>query len=480
MKLCMSMVESRLSQYNKECRIQDEGLTIRGMRFLSEQHPAYSNEYIYIGQAAQYLEDPRYADALILANGKSHIVCQGSDYEDLLNDVLAVFDFFNDIEQRLVVAASKHRPLIEMMELVAEVTDDPVIVFGISGEVLAGHNLASVPSATLRENVLARGSLGADTIGSYLVGEDGEVRHDLGAEPVSMRDWEGNVGVSMYLYQDGEPIGFVMCFPSSRNGEALAKALEPLFADAFVQASEFTDARSPHQSQHLALAELVGGGIVSEEAAARLMQSIGDPARFHVVSVASLFVQNRTQRLLLMTEVESSVDECMACDTDDAVAFLVSKERLPALLLAIEARFDERSVAVGVSMSAAGISGIRSGYRQAVFARESSDGPGMRFCRDLALPFLLSTLGKEPIAYDLRHPSIAVLEEYDLANGTELLETLRAYVACGCSQSITAQRLYIHLNTLKYRIARIAELTALDLKDHEALFHVELSLRMMD
>ena len=34
-----------------------------------------------------------------------------------------------------------------------------------------------------------------------------------------------------------------------QGGESFAKALEPLFADGFVQVSEFVDGRSSHQSQ---------------------------------------------------------------------------------------------------------------------------------------------------------------------------------------------------------------------------------------
>ena len=57
MKLSMSMVESRLTAYEVESDIQEDERTIRGMRFISEQQTEFSRDYIYIGRAAEYLED---------------------------------------------------------------------------------------------------------------------------------------------------------------------------------------------------------------------------------------------------------------------------------------------------------------------------------------------------------------------------------------------------------------------------------------
>ena len=49
---------------------------------------------------------------------------------------------------------------------------------------------------------------------------------------------------------------------------------------------------------------------------------------------------------------------------------------------------------------------------------------------------------------------------------------------CGCNQVEAAKSLFVHLNTLKYRLGRIAEIANVDFKDREVLFHIELSFRM--
>ena len=478
MKLSMSMIESRLIGYEVESTIDDDSRTIRGMRLISEQQVEFSREYIYIGQAAHFLEDPRYATAFILASGRNNIVCQNCDYETLLHDVLGTFDFYNEAEQRLLMAASRHAQLQEMMPIVEEMLSDPFVVFGIDGSVLASVNPEQIASQLMRQNVIEQKSLSADGIGGYFVDEAGVVHHDLTAVPLSMRDDEGFAAVSMYIYQDSEPIGFAMHFPSSRKNDVLAQAIDSVIAVHLAQSDEFTNVYSPHQSLRLALAELMGGGRVSEEAMERLAAAVGRGTGFVVVSVASLVIQNRTQRLLLANEVEESGIACVACELEEAVAFLATVENAETLIEEVARRFNSKSLALGVSMPVTGFGHLQSAYRQAVFARDSSPSAGIRHCRDLALPFLIGVLQKEPVVRDLLHPALGMLESYDAENGTDLLETLRVYVETGCSQSETAQKLYVHLNTLKYRLKRIGELTGIDYKDRESMFYIELSLRL--
>jgi len=477
-KLSMSMIERFLSRYEQESTIQDDERTIRGMRFISEQQTEYAHDYVYIGKASEFFEDPRYADALILASGRNHVVCRGLDYEDLLNDVLAVFDFYGEAEQRLLDIASRHGLLQDMMTVIADMLPEPFVVFGIDGSVLASIGADRIPHAGLRDNIIVRKSLGADGIGGYFTDDEGVVHHDLGRDPLLMHDANGVDAVSLYVYRDDEPVGFAMCFPATRAGALLALALEPVCTPYLAQAEEFTSGYSPHQALHLAFAELIGGREVATEAIGRLEAALEDATSLQLVSVTSRVIGNRTQRMLLANEVEASGIPCISCEMGDAVVFAVGMQRIEDLLARIAELFDERSLSVGVSMPSAGFDNVQSACRQAEFARLSSSEPGIRRCRDLALPFLLDTLRADPVARDMAHPSLGVLTSYDRAHATELLPTLRTYVECGCNQVEAAKSLFVHLNTLKYRLGRIAEIANVDFKDREVLFHIELSFRM--
>lgn len=58
------------------------------------------------------------------------------------------------------------------------------------------------------------------------------------------------------------------------------------------------------------------------------------------------------------------------------------------------------------------------------------------------------------------------LEEYDSANSTELINTFLAYYMNGYNATKTADSLYIHRNTLQYRLSKINELLGLKSDDY--------------
>ena len=99
MYLSMSMIAKYLEKYTPEIHITDDAQTIRGVRFFTEQPLDYSLDYVYLGKASGYFQDPRYKDALLLAYKENQILCHGTEYETLLNAVLSAFEFYSHFEQ---------------------------------------------------------------------------------------------------------------------------------------------------------------------------------------------------------------------------------------------------------------------------------------------------------------------------------------------------------------------------------------------
>jgi len=62
-----------------------------------------------------------------------------------------------------------------------------------------------------------------------------------------------------------------------------------------------------------------------------------------------------------------------------------------------------------------------------------------------------------------RERLLGPLAEYDARHNAELLPTLRSFLACDGSWSACASRMYVHVNTVRYRIGRIEALTGRDL-----------------
>lgn len=76
------------------------------------------------------------------------------------------------------------------------------------------------------------------------------------------------------------------------------------------------------------------------------------------------------------------------------------------------------------------------------------------------------------------HPALETLRQYDYKNGTALYETLCMYLKNKKSIKATSSELYIHRNSLVYRLNRITEICQIDLDDLNTVFLLHLSFQI--
>ena len=88
---------------------------------------------------------------------------------------------------------------------------------------------------------------------------------------------------------------------------------------------------------------------------------------------------------------------------------------------------------------------------------------------------MLEALARSGELRPFRGP-IERVEAYDREHNSDLIRTLRVFFAANANVSEAADRLYLHRNSLPYRLARVRELTGLDSKDHRARLALQLGL----
>jgi sugar diacid utilization regulator len=72
---------------------------------------------------------------------------------------------------------------------------------------------------------------------------------------------------------------------------------------------------------------------------------------------------------------------------------------------------------------------------------------------------------------------LGTLLDYDDRKNSDLVMTLSDYLECGGSYDESAAALHIHRSTLRYRLARIAELTGHDLRNVDTRFNLHAATR---
>jgi PucR C-terminal helix-turn-helix domain len=84
--------------------------------------------------------------------------------------------------------------------------------------------------------------------------------------------------------------------------------------------------------------------------------------------------------------------------------------------------------------------------------------------KNAAPEFIASTLGQ--------------IRRYDVANSAHFLQTCMIFSESGCRYQETADRLHVHVSTLRHRMTRIGELFNIDLADPDVRFSLDLAFRL--
>ena len=177
---------------------------------------------------------------------------------------------------------------------------------------------------------------------------------------------------------------------------------------------------------------------------------------------------------------------CVVVPYEDSIRCIISvqaREHLEEVLLRILSKILsdlDLNIVVAVSAPFLSYTGLETVHAEAfdalriarkldkriVFAQDSTlelailRGANIRYLRS----FVANTLG--------------VLEEYDKRNGTNLMLTLQELVNHMGVHTQTARALYLHRNTLLYRIRRIEVLTGLDLNKSQDLYKIGIALQI--
>lgn len=95
---------------------------------------------------------------------------------------------------------------------------------------------------------------------------------------------------------------------------------------------------------------------------------------------------------------------------------------------------------------------------------------------DLGFYKLLPVIQQYYDEENYQNEKLQKLQNYDLLNNTDLFNTLLVYLQCNCKIKEAADSLYIHPNTLNYRLKRISEICSINFEDlHERIkFYIDI------
>lgn len=480
MKLSLSMLAWFLRDYHPITNINQDSISITGLRFLMEERMDIQPDYLYIGQTGQYFSDPRYSKDHFVINNMGNMIFHDCSFEELMNKLLAAFDFFNNWERRLWEAAGNHVPLQQILDIVQEVLGNQILVTQLDGLVLAVSGYKKDNDIIWQYNV-EQGSLHSSVRSNpYLIYGSGNPVGDL-RDPVLVTNVyaEGNPVLMQYLLLDRENVGLLCIKQDDPSLTKMDMQLMSYVRRYLVQAEEFTSAHSALRSSVSVVKSLLSGAELDPEVVKPVFSRFQSSWRLAVLKSTvrndDLFRNSLLNSLETMSAANISLicNHCVISILPQSIHDSVSIRQYSNLRL--------QYLRIGMSMPCTRPEMLPLCLEQANYVLEHADEKaGVFCCEAYAFDYQIQLLSQNAAAAALISPAFHDLSVYDAKKNTELCNSLKVYLNCGLNQRMAAKELHVHENTLQYRLRRIREITGLDLNDQSVIRYLYLSYWMIE
>lgn len=189
-------------------------------------------------------------------------------------------------------------------------------------------------------------------------------------------------------------------------------------------------------------------------------------------------LEQRSQKALSMWKgnhfvLAVPVDVVHELEQTEAIAFAISKE--------MELKMEGLLCYIGLGGCYEQIDQLKKSYSEAQLAlklaKDNPDKPYM-FYRNAGIYKFLNKVTDRSIMAEFYMETLGVLLQYDDENNTKFTETLRVFLEEGENTASTIQRLFIHRNTLQYRLRRIEEVLQQSLKNAEVKISLQIAFKI--
>jgi sugar diacid utilization regulator len=375
---------------------------------------------------------------------------------------------------------SEARPFLEAFDEVSEAVESGAGLPAVTRA--AGRALgASVIVLDSSSSVLAVACESSEDERAVLAGE-------AGSERVELRVADAAVGQLRYSPHGAPPSAHLLRLVASLIGLELERSQAPERASE-AAVSDFLEEllarRITDRENILARAQELGcdlrdGGVVIV-ARARPQQPEEGDWRARVLTIAE-----RGARAVERGSLAALVELAMRPERELVIAVPgaeAGERAADAVRRELELGLNGYVVTVALSRAAADPADLHRAGAEALLAAnvaEAREQVALSFEETGAYRLLLPAMSEDPGELHRFHEeTVAPLVAYDEQYETELVRTLESFLEADGNVAKTAERLYTHRHTIRYRLDRVKELTGLDVSSTDGRERLSLGLKAM-
>lgn len=154
------------------------------------------------------------------------------------------------------------------------------------------------------------------------------------------------------------------------------------------------------------------------------------------------------------------------------------------LTTTVLSQFNGKRIYAGISTECSSILHLKKSYMEAMEVIKTAKFVGLDSLpsfeyKKLGLFRYLESISQYQKKMNYVNEDLLKLQQKDKQDHTSLLHTLEVYLSQNCRLKPTAERLFIHINTLKYRLNQITELTSISFDSFQTNCQLYIDLQML-
>ena len=471
--------------FSIEAAIEDDQPVLCGVRYLRDYSSDKDvSDMVFIGSAEDFMYPS--LPAAVICSKNNIIYIHNENPEVILNECIRAFEFYNRWETGLLEAVIRDASLQEFLELGHQVFQSPMFISSANGQTLAISPQYPASINPVWKERLENGNLPFEFINgyhesSYFSEMYGNNYPRLNRSPI----WGKNILFSNLKIRN-ERVGSVIIYEYERSFYPSDIHILRTYAHIVEHALAL------HRNRYFALSDIED--IVSQI----LNDNISNWNQLNMILRSNEWIAKGDFQVICScapSGIDSVVigrfldfikkmfpDACVVFHDN----FLVTVTNNSSLSYAHEIihvllESSRNKLASGISYGFQSLAALKAFYQQARNAvrKAMRMNKDIVYFADIFYDELAALANSTPYLYSMIHPDILLLHESDQNNGTDYIRTLHAYLVCSGNSREAAAMIYVHRNTLLYRMDKIKEMISMDLSDNPSKSILLISISLL-
>ncbi len=490
MRVSMWMLFDELERYNAESAIRDGARSINGFRIFSNDD-SVSHDYVYIGRCIEFFGTD--ANSVILVHGHDYILIKNIKLFDIFNCVIDVFDKYRTWGEHINAALHYSKPFQAVLDVAHKNIGSPMFFGQKNMRILAITRQYTSEQVFEEWDDMKHFEVIPLRLIKRLAPYNLPAKYPDEFDPAVIPTIEDTSEAQLYCYTirtacylNGKIWGHLFVYyDKDKVANSLIQLLRYIVKiyEKLLHIIHKSDMEYYHFSQ---LVNLLNGETISKENISKLYYMFNWDETTSLV-VYKIIPSTQAFDKMLFDSVCSNLFERFPnavvfpyCNTIVLVASQLQVNEQP-LESTINQFISLGSFQCGRSLPFCGIENLATYYEQAQYAIVTDAyGPQtIQFFEDNAYTCLAKAFSTHLGWHRWVLPSLLGLVDMDASQGTEYFKTLYCLLQNKIHYGNTANALFIHRNTLTYRLSRIESLLGVDLQNEHTVAYLRFCYEMM-